>query len=204
MELMTRIKIWTPVLGAVIAAALLPALVQPACGAPSRDGSHDFDFNFGVWHTHIRRILDPFDVASKSSEADGTVHVRKVWGGRAALEEIEADGPNGHWEGMTLFLYNPQSQQWSQSFISSQVGTLNAPLVGSFHDGTGELFSQDSFRDRSILVRGRWSDIQADSHRYEESYSDDGGASWHPAFIAQLTRTQDPSRAQGDVPHDFD
>ena len=31
-----------------------------------RDGQHDFDFNIGVWHTHIKRMLDPF---ASSSEA---------------------------------------------------------------------------------------------------------------------------------------
>ena len=25
-----------------------------------RDGSHDFDFARGTWHTHITRVLDPF------------------------------------------------------------------------------------------------------------------------------------------------
>jgi hypothetical protein len=31
-----------------------------------RDGAHDFDFNIGVWHTHIKRILDPLSGATKS------------------------------------------------------------------------------------------------------------------------------------------
>jgi hypothetical protein len=44
------------------------------------------------------------------------VTVRKVWKGRGWLEEIEANGPNGHWEGMTLFPYNPQARQRNQSF----------------------------------------------------------------------------------------
>ncbi len=154
--------------------------VQPA--------QHDFDFNFGIWHTHIQRILDPFSPASASMEINGIVTVRKIWGGRAQLEEIEADGPKGHWEALTLFLYNPKSHQWSQSFINSSVGTLNQPGIGAFKGGRGELFSQDTFNNRSILVRGVWSDIKADSHSYEESYSDDGGKSWKPAFIAHLTR----------------
>jgi hypothetical protein len=156
--------------------------------ATLRDGQHDFDFNFGVWHTHIRRILDPFSGSGKSMELNGTVTVRKVWGGQAQLEEIEAEGPNGHWEGLTLFLYNPQSHQWSQSFIDSKMGGLNSPTIGSFQDGRGELFSQDTFHGKSILVRGVWSGILPDSHRYEESYSNDGGKTWAPAFIAELTR----------------
>jgi hypothetical protein len=175
------------VLPAVVAADPAPAAV--AAPAP-RDGQHDFDFNIGVWRTHIKRVLDPFAGAGNSIELNGTVTVRKVWDGRAQLEEIETDGPNGHWQGMTLFLYNPAAHQWSQSFINSKVGELGSPLVGSFSNGRGELFSQDTFKGRSILVRGVWSDITPDSHHYEESYSQDGGRSWQPAFIANLTRKE--------------
>jgi hypothetical protein len=159
----------------------------PPATAP-RDGQHDFDFNFGVWKTHIKRIVSPLSGSPNSIELNGTVTVRKVWDGRAQLEEIEADGPNGHWEGLTLFLYNPASHQWSQTFVNSKVGVLTSPLIGAFRDGRGELFSQEVFDGRSILVRAVWSDITPDSHHFEESYSDDGGKTWAPAFIANLTR----------------
>jgi hypothetical protein len=154
----------------------------------ARDGQHDFDFNIGVWKTHIKRVLDPLSGSAESIELNGTVTVRKVWDGRAQLEEIETDGPNGHWEGLTLFLYNRQAHQWSQSFINSKVGELTPPLIGAFKDGRGELVAADTFNGRSILVRGVWSDITPDSHHFEESYSDDGGKTWAPAFIANLTR----------------
>ncbi|HKD82631.1 MAG TPA: hypothetical protein VKH81_23275 [Candidatus Angelobacter sp.] len=154
----------------------------------AEQAAHDFDFNVGRWHTQIKRILEPFSSASASMELNGTVSVRKIWGGRAELEEIEADGPKSHWEGLTLFLFNPQSHQWNQTFISSSQGTLASPLVGVFNNGQGVLLSQDTFHDRSILVRGVWADIKPGSHRYEESYSDDGGQTWKPAFLANLTR----------------
>jgi hypothetical protein len=158
-----------------------------------RDGQHDFDFNVGVWRTHIKRILDPLSGSTGSIELNGTVTVRRVWDGRAELEEIEADGPNGHWEGMTLFLYNPEAHQWSQTFANSKTGVLTPPLIGAFKDGRGELFSQDTFKDRAILVRAIWSDITPDSHHFEESYSADGGKTWAPAFIANLTRDKQPT-----------
>jgi hypothetical protein len=114
-----------------------------------------------------------------------------VWGGRAQLEEIEAEGPKGHWEALTLFLYNPKSQQWSQSFINAKMGVIGSALIGAFKEGRGELFQQDTFNNRSILVRGVWSDITPRSHSYTESYSDDGGKTWKAAFIAHLTRERD-------------
>jgi len=153
-------------------------------------GQHDFDFNLGIWHTQIQRIPDPLSSPAVSIEIQGTVSVRKVWGGRAQLEEIEADGPKGHWEALTLFLYDPQAHQWSQTFINSRLGVLVPPLIGSFNKGRGELVSHDTFGDRWILVRGVWSDITPNSHRYEEMYSDDGGRTWKPAFIANLTRVK--------------
>lgn len=153
-----------------------------------RDGQHDFDFDIGVWQTHIKRVLDPLSGSADSIELSGTVTVRKVWDGRAQLEEIEADGPKGHWEGLSLFLYNPEAHQWSQSFSNSKMGVLGSPMIGSFKNGRGELFAQDTFHNRSILVRAVWSDIKPDSHRYEEWYSDDGGKTWALSFAANKTR----------------
>jgi hypothetical protein len=153
-----------------------------------RDGQHDFDFNIGTWRTHIKRLQHPLTGATTWVELNGTVKVRKVWDGHAQLEEIEADGPAGHFEGLTLFLYNPQSHQWSQNFANSTNGTLTLPTIGEFKNGRGELYDQESIDGRAILVRGVWSDIQPDSHRFEQSYSDDGGKTWEPNFVANLTR----------------
>jgi len=67
---------------------------------------------------------------------------------------------------------------------------LNPPAIGGFKDGRGELVAQDTVDGRSILIRAVWSDITPDSHHFEESYSDDGGKTWAPAFIASLTRAK--------------
>lgn len=183
------------IFGAGAWAALPAHALGQAAETPSavRDGRHDFDFNFGTWKTHIKRIFNPLSGSTRSIELNGTVTVSKVWDGRAQLEEIEAQGPDGPWEGLTLFVYNPQAHQWTQSFVNSKSGMLTIPLIGSFKDGRGELYSSDTFDGRTILVRGVWSDIKPDSHRYEESYSNDGGRSWAPAFSATLTREKPAS-----------
>ena len=121
----------------------------PASSPPNvpRDGQHDFDFNLGTWKTHIRRLLHPLSGSDEWVGLDGTVTVRKVWGGHAQLEEIEADGSTGHFEGLTLFLYNPEAHQWGQYFANSAAGILNPPVIGEFNNGRGEFF------DRMRLVR---------------------------------------------------
>jgi hypothetical protein len=182
---MRRLPLLLRVMG--ITVVWLCRSVTAGADAP-RDGSHDLDFARGTWHTHITRVLDPFAGGTHTVTMEGTKSARPVWNGRAWLEEIEADGPDGHWEGATFFLYNPKSGQWSQQYIDRDSGEYQAPTVGSFKDGRGEFFATRIYQDRSVLVRGVWSDITADSHRYEIAYSQDGGRTWVSAFKAYLTR----------------
>ncbi|MFC5490716.1 hypothetical protein [Dokdonella soli] len=162
------------------------AAPQETAGA--RDGQHDFDFNLGTWKTHIKRLQHPLTGSTTWVELNGTVVVRKVWGGRAQFEEIEADGPTGHLEDATLFLYNPQTHQWNQSFVNSSDGVLSQPAIGEFKNGRGEFFDQEPFNGKAVLVRIVWSDITPNSHRFEQSFSDDGGKTWETNFVAIKTR----------------
>jgi hypothetical protein len=186
-NLAAHVIIWTLAVAIGCIRPVLCTAAEPATpsNAVSRDGQHDFDFNFGVWKTRITRILDPLSGSTQSIELNGTVTVRKVWDGRGQLEEIEAEGPNGHWEGLTLFLYNPATHQWSQTFADSKSGVLKRALIGSFAQGRGELISQDTFKDRSVLIRAIWSDIKQDSHHFEE---------WRQNLEACLHRKSDAGK----------
>jgi len=179
---------WRLLLRGAMIAGVLACLSFDATAQPPRDGSHDFDFARGVWHTHVTQVLDPFDGGTHAVTMDGTKTAQPVWGGHAWLEEIEADGPSGHWEGATLFVYNSKARQWSQTYIDSASGEIEAPTIGVFKDGRGELFGTTVYDGRTVLVRGVWSDITANSHRYEISCSRDGGQTWATAFKAYLTR----------------
>ena len=181
-------------LGLALTLALgLPVGIGRAAGtaaAPQapHDGAHDFDFARGVWHTHITRVLDPFDGGTHITTSDGTKTAMPIWGGRGWIEELDVDGQDGHWQGATVFLYNAKSRQWSQSYIDSDTAEVDTPGIGEFKDGRGEFYSTGKYKNRNVLVRGIWSDITPDSHRYEISYSQDGGRTWAAVFKAYLTR----------------
>jgi hypothetical protein len=175
--------------GASFAQAIQASVgLQSPAVSPAPSGQHDFDFHFGSWKAHNRILLYPLSGSTAWIELDGTVTVRKIWDGRANLEEIESSNAATHFQGLSLFLYNPASHQWSQTFANSDDGTLGQPLIGEFKNGRGEFFGRELFHGRSILVRFVWSDITPDSHRVEQSYSDDGGKTWEPNFVATLTR----------------
>ena len=171
----------------VLAAVAISLWTSPAVAGAPPDGSHDFDFARGDWHTHATQVLDPFDGGTHTVTLDGTKTAHAMWDGKAWVEEIEADGPEGHWEGMTLFVYNPKAAQWSQTYIDSS-GEIEAPTIGSFRDGRGEFYGTENYKGRSVLVRGVWSNITPTSHHYDISYSQDGGRNWVTAFKADLTK----------------
>jgi hypothetical protein len=161
-----------------------------------RDGQHDFDFEFGTWKTHLRRLLHPLTGSTTWVEYDGTTVVRKVWDGRANLVELVADGPAGHFEGLNLRLYDPQSQQWSLNFANNKGGGLSTPTIGEFRNGRGEFFDQETLNGRAIFVRFVISDITPNSCRFEQAFSDDGGKNWEVNWIATDTRIKDESQAR--------
>ena len=185
--------------GALRRHLLLCALVvalQPWQGlAQTRDGQRDFDFEIGAWKTHLSRLLHPLTGSSRWVEYEGTSVVRKVWNGRANLVELEAEGPAGRIEALSLRLYNPETRQWSLNFSNSKGGTLSPPVIGEFRNGRGEFYSQETLEGRAIFVRFVISSTAPNSCRFEQAFSDDGGKTWEANWIATDTRV-----AGGDSP----
>ena len=170
-------------------AVSFPVSASSQTSTPGRDGSHDMDFNFGIWHTEITRTADPFNAPGSVVHAAGTVTVKPIWKGKGALEEIEADGPKGHWEGANLFFYDPGARQWIQTFVAATDGRFDEPAgIGEYRDGNVEYYSTATLNGRTVLDRAIWSDIKPNSHSYTESFSNDGGRTWRPVFVAHLTR----------------
>lgn len=161
-----------------------------------RDGQHDFDFELGTWKIHLKRLEHRLAGSTTWVEFDGSSVTRKVWGGRADLEEFETDSPvGGHIEGLTLRLYDPQTHQWSLYWATSKSGTIGPPTIGQFKDGRGEFYdTEPSGPDgRSILVRFIWSKTDTNSPHFEQSFSDDGGKTWEVNWITDQTRVNDES-----------
>jgi hypothetical protein len=164
---------------------------KPAAAA-EHDGQHDFDFEIGSFKIHLKRLAHPLSGSHEWVEFDGTSVTRKVWDGRADLEEFEVDSPSGHIEGLTLRLYNAQTHQWSLYWANNKNGAMSLPPnVGEFKNGRGEFYCQDTFNGRYVLVRYVWSDITANTAHFEQSYSEDGGKTWEVNWITDQTRVKE-------------
>ena len=212
---MTRTKRFGGTLAAAVcllaAAAILdPRSVLAQAPAQSQDQQHAFDFHFGTWRTHILRRASTASGATQWVKMTGTVIDQPLWNGKANLEKIEASGSGSHFQGLTLFLYDPKSGQWSQQFASSSDGIMEEPVYGEFKDGRGVLYGWSDSDGKRVLERDTWSNITPNSYHFEIASSADGGKTWVNEFIAQLTRlTKDPDYTARYSPgtgpeHDFD
>jgi hypothetical protein len=178
----------------ILVATIFPSTTfaqTPSKSSEPRDGQHDFDFEIGRWKTHLRRLVRPLTGSTTWVEYEGTSNVSKVLDGRANLVELKVAGPAGRIEGLSLRLYNPQSHQWSLNFANINDGNLTPPTIGEFRDGRGDFYNQDTLNGRSILVRFLISDITANSCRFEQSFSPDGGKTWEVNWIAVDTRVKE-------------
>lgn len=164
----------------------------PGSAAPPssslRDGQHDFDFDFGAWKMHIRRLLHPLTGSNEWTEMEGTTVTGKIWDGRSNLATVEADGSSGHLELLALRLYDPQAHQWSISFATSDSAVLSVPAVGTFNDSRGEFYDSELYHGRNILVRFSIWPVSANEVRSEQAFSADGGQTWETNWINTYTR----------------
>jgi len=181
-------------LTAAPAIAYQPAPEQsrpPAALAPTlRDGSHDFDFEFGTWKAHIARRLKPLTGSNQWVEYDGPSIVRPWWGGAANIGELKVSGPAGTIEGMSVRLYDPAAKQWRIHWANRSDGQLGAPMIGSFTGDKGHFYNQEMLGTRSIMVRFIFSGISANTRgfRIEQAFSADGGTTWETNWISDFTK----------------
>jgi hypothetical protein len=178
------------IIAAVTLLLVLPvaaaAQQSPAVVTERRDGQRDFDWEIGEWTTRLSRLRPPLSGSSTWVKYEGVTVVRPVLGGSANLVELKVEGPAGRIEGLSLRLYDPDARQWSLNFAGG--GVLTRPVYGEFKGGRGIFYGQDTLGGRAILVRFIISDVTANSARFEQAFSDDGGITWEVNWIAVDTR----------------
>lgn len=182
----------------LVAALVLPPTVVHADAGPAPapdDAEHAFDFDIGTWKTHSTRLLHPLAGSTEWIQMEGVTVVRPVWGGKGNIAELEADGPKGHLQLLSLRLYDPTAHQWNLNFATSGVGILNVagnaqsvPMIGRFEHRRGEFYDQESFNGRTIWVRFLIQPLSPTTARSEQAFSDDNGKTWETNWINEYTR----------------
>ena len=160
------------------------AIPETPVGAP-----RDFDFEHGRWRTTLRRRLQPLSGSDAWADYTGTTVVRPALGGSANLVELDVAGPQGRIQGLSLRLFDTKQKRWTLNFSNAASGTLAPPMTGGFGGGRrGVFYSTEIFDGRPVLVRFVIESTSADSCRFEQAFSADGGTTWETNWIAVDTR----------------
>jgi hypothetical protein len=172
---------------------------RPSAPPAPRDGVHDFDFLFGTWRVHNRRLRRRLAGSTEWYEFEGTLSARPIWDGQANIDEYDGDSPDGRIRGLTLRIYNPRSRQWTIHWSNSATGTLDEAMTGEFRDGRGEFYNQELFEGRAIYVRFVWTPSSPTQARWEQAFSADGGKTWETNWIMDFTRVSYTTGARADA-----
>jgi hypothetical protein len=150
--------------------------------------ARDFDFLLGAWNVRNRWLRRRLAGSDDWEEFSATVVARPILDGLGNEDEFRTDHAGG-FVGMAFRFFDPERKRWSIYWADSRrPGELDPPLFGTFSGDVGVFHGEDVFAGRPILVRFTWSAGTAQTPRWEQAFSNDGGRTWETNWTMDFTR----------------
>jgi hypothetical protein len=152
-------------------------------------GAADFNFFPGHWKVSHRRLKQRLVGSTEWEEFGGTCSVQTLLGGFGNVDDNVIDLPGAPYRAVTFRSYDPSTQQWTIWWLDGRApGKLDAPMVGSFKDGVGTFYGDDTLDGKPIRLRFLWTMAAPDVPRWEQAFSADGGATWETNWTMSFHR----------------
>jgi hypothetical protein len=148
--------------------------------------SSDFDFLFGAWRVHNRKIRDNTDPdCTEWIEFDATAEASPILNGAGNVDEMRVDD----FVGFTLRLWSPSDEVWRIWWSDTgSPGVLDEPVVGRFENGVGRFEGVQRIRDVDVVVRFEWTTTDPRTPKWDQFFSRDGGESWSHNWTMEFSR----------------
>lgn len=148
----------------------------------------DFDFLLGTWSVKHHRLTERLRGSTEWQSADATDDVVKILLGRGNLGRFTREFDGAPYEGISIRLFDEADRVWRIYWIDTISMKVDPPVTGFFESGIGTFIGDDTWEGTPIRVRFIWSDITADSARWEQAYSTDSGETWEVNSIMEFKR----------------
>jgi hypothetical protein len=152
-------------------------------------GENGFYFLVGDWRVAHRRLKERLAGCDVWEEFPGTCSAWKILGGRGNVDDNLLHLPAGTYRAATLRSFDPSTGRWAIWWLDARHPLqLDTPVMGSFENGTGAFFADDTFNGRPIRVRFLWTRTDTASPRWTQAFSPDDGRTWEDNWVMDWTR----------------
>ena len=148
--------------------------------------STDFDFLFGEWVVHNRKIRDNTDPECTAwIEFDARQDASPILNGAGNVDQMWVDD----FVGFTLRLWTPDEDVWRIWWSATNApGVLDEPVVGRFVDGVGRFEGNQIVGGVDTVVRFEWTTTDPENPQWNQFFSRDGGETWSHNWRMEFTR----------------
>jgi hypothetical protein len=153
-------------------------------------GAGAFDFIYGHWLVHNRKLVDVADPQCEDwVEFDARSEAFPVLDGYGHIDRIYVtDPPDGEsFEGFTLRLFDPATGTWRIWWSSTRaLGVLDPPVHGRFDGDHGSFECEDVIAGHRVIVRFEWLTANKKAPRWQQSFSYDHRKTWKLNWVMDL------------------
>jgi hypothetical protein len=142
----------------------------------AEEKANQFDFWLGKWDL------------TWGENGRGRNVISKILDGRVVQEQFTSlpDDESQPFVGMSLSVFNPQADQWQQTWVDNQGGYLD--FTGGLTGDKMILSRQTTIEGQPVQQRMVWHNIQAGTLDWSWERSDDDGRNWKVLWAIHYQR----------------
>jgi WD40-like Beta Propeller Repeat len=171
--------------------------------ASTSSSKSDFDFLIGKWRLKHRKLKSRLTNSNEWEEFETIVEDFSILEGMGNMDIGHAIIDGKPWEGRTIRLFDPKTRLWSLHWISSSVGVMDPPVVGTFENGIGHFFTKDIYKGKKIIMMFRWDARDKEHAIWSQAFSPDNGKTWEWNWFNYKDRYIEPPVANIPYPKTF-
>ncbi len=157
---------------------------------PSATSSeNDFDFLQGKWKVQNRKLKVRLNNSNEWEEFESELHMRKALNGMGNVENYYASFDGKPFEGLAVRIFNPQTRLWTIFWMDTNGMVMDQhPVTGSFENGVGKFYANDTFGEKAILVIYQWNATNPNQPIWSHAFSVDNGKTWEWNWEMRLSK----------------